>query len=797
MRDGVFDVSDLMASNRRCSTQRVLLIVALAVFAVALVAVAVVAYVSTNEEHYPPRNDSLGAPGILLNEWLNGSLSTKNFNGSWLSDDEILYQDNDGNLLLFNVSARTGRSVFEVAKSANAASFDHWFSADRKYLLLAFYYQRLFRHTFLAQYKIINLETKNETMLRASEHLQLVVWAPQGNSLAYVYQSNIYYRPRAESDKEYQITHSGAFGSIYNGVPDWVYEEEIFSSNKALWFSPNGSRLAFGYFDDSHTPIMNIPYYGFSGPQFQYPSAIPVHYPKSGVLNPLAKLFYVDLELALKGNVKLTEIEPPPPLVYVDRVLASVSFPTNSIVAATWMNRVQNRAYFRMCNVDHHNCSTALDYRERNGWVEQFVPPLFSKDASAFLLILPQNQSEGGAWRHVTMVTNATTNSPKSMALTSGHFVVTEIVAWDEENNFVYYLATNETDSAQKHLYRVTIDHLNGHQVTCLSCGITSESDGNPCLYNSAEFSTDSSHYVLTCAGPGIPQITVHDRNSTRLFTWEKNEEVAGIIEGRSLPVTKKLSVPLPGGFEAKVKMLLPPNADLSGRTKYPMLVYVYGGPDTNEVTDKFSLDWGTYLVTNRSVIYTSIDGRGSGLNGNDLMFAVYRNLGTVEVEDQLNVTRYLQDEFAYIDRARTAIWGWSYGGYTTGMALAIDYTGVFKCGMSVAPVTDWTLYDSIYTERFMGLPNPTDNLAGYNRSLLNNKIDNFKNKKFYLIHGTLDDNVHFQQSLLLAKMLELKDILFQQQTYTDETHDIARMRLHLYHSMGKFLDDCFAKSER
>ncbi|XP_015595104.1 venom dipeptidyl peptidase 4, partial [Cephus cinctus] len=568
--------------------------------------------------------------------------------------------------------------------------------------------------------------------------------------------------------------------------------EEVFSSNKALWFSPSGTKLAFGYFNDSNTPIMNIPFYGYPGSlSFQYTSAIPIHYPKSGTTNPTVKLYYVNLEDVIRDNFTLMEIEYPRQLSSVERILTAVAFPTDNIVSATWMNRVQNQAYFHLCNVSTLNCTTALSYVESDGWVEQFDAPHFSKDGTAFLLILPQSQGEDGDWRHLVLVTNATSGSPSTIALTSGTFVVTEIISWDEDSNYVYYLATTKDDPAVQHLYRVsTLD--SNYTSECLSCNIKSNTDDTYCLYNSAKFSTDNSYYILTCSGPGVPDISIYNRNSTKLFTWENNHDVANLVSGKSLPKVQRYTVSVMDGFEAQVRLLLPPNADLSGSTKYPMLVYVYGGPDSYQVTEKFNMDWGTYLVTNKSIIYAAIDGRGSGLKGNNMLFAGYRNLGTVEIIDQINVTRHLQENFPYIDSTRTAIWGWSYGGYAAGMTLAMDYNGVFKCGMSVAPVTDWALYDSIYTERFMGLPTVDDNLVGYEQGQLLNKVDNIKTKSYYLIHGTLDDNVHYQQSLMLAKVLEQKDILFRQQTYTDEDHGIAQSRAHLYHSLENFLDECF-----
>ncbi|XP_076165408.1 venom dipeptidyl peptidase 4 isoform X2 [Ptiloglossa arizonensis] len=740
-----------------------------------------------------------GAPGISLEEWLRGSLSPKSFNGTWISGSEILFRDESGNLVIYNVTSREPRIILNTTNAALLSSFDHQLSADEKYLLLALDYQKLYRHTYLAHYKIVNLETLTETSLTANDSisLQLATWAPRGNALVYVHQNNIYYRPRADKAVDYQITDTGVFGTIYNGVPDWVYEEEVFGSNKALWFSPSGTKLAFGYFDDTNTPIITIPFYGYPGSlTFQYTSAISIHYPKSGTTNPTVKLFYVDLEKVVEGNVSLTEIEHPAKLSTEERILSAVAFPTDNLIYATWMNRVQNEAYFHLCYVDAlvPNCTTALSYAEEHGWVEQFEPPVFSNDGNSFLTILPQKQEDNSHWKHVVAITNVSLGRGNVVALTSGHFVVTEIVAWDQENSYLYYLATTEKESAVQHLYKMSV-HGSDRKPKCLSCSIVRETDRSRCLYNTAKFSTDHSHYVLTCAGPGVPDIAIYNRKSSKLSVWEDNAAVSEIIAEKSQPVVHRYKVPVPGGFNARVRLLIPPDADLTGATKYPMLIFVYGGPDSYQVTEKFNVDWGTYLVTNKSIIYATIDGRGSGLMDNGMLFAGYRNLGTVEIVDQINVTRYLQETLPFIDRTRTAIWGWSYGGYATGMTLAMDYRGVFKCGMSVAPVTDWALYDSIYTERFMGLPTVNDNLHGYEQGQLLNKVDNIKTKMYYLIHGTLDDNVHYQQSLLLAKVLEQKDILFRQQTYTDEDHGIVQSRAHLYHSLENFLDECYEAS--
>lgn len=216
----------------------------------------------------------------------------------------------------------------------------------------------------------------------------------------------------------------------------------------------------------------------------------------------------------------------------------------------------------------------------------------------------------------------------------------------------------------------------------------------------------------------------------------------------------------------AAVKLYLPPELDVTASnfsTKYPMIVDVYGGPNSVRVIDSFALGFKDYLITNRKVIYCQIDGRGSGNKGKDMLFTLNNKLGTVEIEDQIAVAKYLQTTYDYIDNNRTAIWGWSYGGFATAMTLATDTNNVYQCGISVAPVTSWIYYDSIYTERYMGLPTAEDNLANYIASDVNQLVEKMRNHKFMLVHGNADDNVHFQQAMVLSKSLFKANIDFEQ----------------------------------
>ena len=254
---------------------------------------------------------------------------------------------------------------------------------------------------------------------------------------------------------------------------------------------------------------------------------------------------------------------------------------------------------------------------------------------------------------------------------------------------------------------------------------------------------------------------------------FEDNSGLEERLEGKTLPVIEKTRVTIDNaGFsaEAQVKILKPPHMEAG--VQYPVIVYIYGGPGYQQVTDSWSVGWGEYLATSRNVVYVLMDTRGTGGQSNEFMFSVYKRLGTVEMEDEISVTRQLVRDNNYMDPERVAIWGWSYGGFNTAMTLELD-TGdeqVFKCGISVAPVSSWLLYDSIYTERYMALPQ--DNHEGYNHSLITG-IENLKNKVWMLNHGVADDNVHYQHSMLLTKELEEHDVQFVQHSYPDENHGL------------------------
>ncbi|XP_062563620.1 venom dipeptidyl peptidase 4 isoform X2 [Armigeres subalbatus] len=780
---------ELVGSKKR-NTKKYLLIGGGVAIVLAVVITLVV--VLTGDDASDNGNSSpvvSGADSITLDDFLTGKLAARSFSGAWSSGGQVISRDEVGRVLAYNPATNETKTLLDEKHEELLQGFKFDLSADERYLLVARGYSKIFRHSFLAVYDIVDLQ--NDRVIEVNvggvrRALNVVEWSPVGNSFIFVYLNNLYYKSSPDA-VEVQITNDGE-ASIYNGIPDWVYEEEVFSTNIATWFSADGQKLAFIRFNDTNTRLMKIPIYGPPGhPEFQYPHELTLHYPKAGTTNPTVNLYQVNLT-----NIAQVEIEPPTALVTSekDHIIASVGWANNDRLITIWKNRVQNHAIITTCD-GTNKCDVIQEIRANGGWLELFSAPVFNKDGSQFVIIKSQDQADAGGYNHITMMSTETTSS---MAFTSGKYVVQEILMWEPENNLIFYGANTEEDSHVLHIFAVK--GVSGAKPVCLSCKVGSSPTQS---YFNAQMSKKGNYIVLEAKGPNVPWAEMFEWNFANdditlkpIKTLETNSELRSQLEGKSVPSVQYHEIDLGNGFTSKVMLLIPPGADLTGSTKYPLLVDVYGGPNSYSVTSSWSIGWGHYMSSNRSVIYAKIDGRGSGLRGEKLLFQIYRQLGTYEIEDQITTAKKLGEQLPFVDPSRAAIWGWSYGGYASAMALTKDSEHVFKCAVSVAPVTDWTFYDSIYTERYMGLPTSTDNKQGYEQSRLTAFYEKFRDRKYMLIHGTYDDNVHYQQAMQLARALETHDIMFKQVSYPDEDHSLAGVRPHLYHTLGRFFSECF-----
>uniref|UniRef100_A0A8C4MXW2 Fibroblast activation protein alpha n=1 Tax=Equus asinus asinus TaxID=83772 RepID=A0A8C4MXW2_EQUAS len=523
----------------------------------------------------------------------------------------------------------------------------------------------------------------------------------------------------------FQITFNGKENKIFNGVPDWVYEEEMLATKYALWWSPNGKFLAYAEFNDTEIPVIAYSYYGDE----QYPRTINIPYPKAGAKNPVVRVFIIDA--TYPDYVGPREVPVPAIIASSDYYFSWLTWVTDDRICLQWLKRIQNVSVLSICDFREDwqtwDCPKTQEHIEESstGWAGGFFvsTPVFSYDAISYYKIF----SDKDGYKHIHYIKD-------TVVLINTYLAISEYI-------FRFY-SSNEFEGYPG---RRNIYSIGGYppRKKCVTCHLRKER----CQYYTASFSDYAKYYALVCYG--------------RSSLW--------------------------------YKMILPPQFDKS--KKYPLLIQVYGGPCSQSVRSIFAISWISYLASKEGIVIALVDGRGTAFQGDKLLYAVYRKLGVYEVEDQITAVRKFI-EMGFIDEKRIAIWGWSYGGYVSSLALASG-TGLFKCGIAVAPVSSWEYYASIYTERFMGLPTKDDNLKHYKNSTVMARAEYFRNVDYLLIHGTADDNVHFQNSAQIAKALVNAQVDFQAMWYSDQNHGISGLSTkHLYTHMTHFLKQCFSLSD-
>uniref|UniRef100_A0A8C4N0J6 Fibroblast activation protein alpha n=1 Tax=Equus asinus asinus TaxID=83772 RepID=A0A8C4N0J6_EQUAS len=539
----------------------------------------------------------------------------------------------------------------------------------------------------------------------------------------------------------FQITFNGKENKIFNGVPDWVYEEEMLATKYALWWSPNGKFLAYAEFNDTEIPVIAYSYYGDE----QYPRTINIPYPKAGAKNPVVRVFIIDA--TYPDYVGPREVPVPAIIASSDYYFSWLTWVTDDRICLQWLKRIQNVSVLSIC-----------DFRE--DWQTWDCPkffvstPVFSYDAISYYKIF----SDKDGYKHIHYIKD----TENAIQITSGKWEAINIFRVTQDSLLVLFSFSS----------RISIGGYPPRK-KCVTCHLRKER----CQYYTASFSDYAKYYALVCY---------------EIKILEENKELENALKNIKLPKEeiKKLEV---DEITLWYKMILPPQFDKS--KKYPLLIQVYGGPCSQSVRSIFAISWISYLASKEGIVIALVDGRGTAFQGDKLLYAVYRKLGVYEVEDQITAVRKFI-EMGFIDEKRIAIWGWSYGGYVSSLALASG-TGLFKCGIAVAPVSSWEYYASIYTERFMGLPTKDDNLKHYKNSTVMARAEYFRNVDYLLIHGTADDNVHFQNSAQIAKALVNAQVDFQAMWYSDQNHGISGLSTkHLYTHMTHFLKQCFSLSD-
>ncbi|KAJ8255758.1 hypothetical protein COCON_G00196220 [Conger conger] len=748
---------------RHCA--RVLLGVVAAVVVITLIAVPTAIYL--NDTGSVPRQT------FKLEDYFNDTIRYWTYNLLWISDTEYLHKT-EGSVFLHNAEMGNSSLFLNKTTFAQVDANDYLLSADRKYVCFESNYTKQWRHSFTASYSIYDVE--NMSFVTPSDippKVQYLTWAPTGNKLAFVWKYNVYLKPNATATA-IQVTTNGEENKMLNGVPDWSYEEEIFASNYALWWSQSGMYLAYVEFNDTLVQTIDYSWYG----EGLYPETVAIPYPKAGSKNPVAKLFVVDTT----NTSRITEVIVPASVGASDHYLTSVTWVTDERIAVQWQTRRQDTVLLQIYDFDgnHWNESTSHEETSKTGWVGHYSPlrPFFAADNISFYKVM----SDSDGYKHIHYV-----SSGIAIPVTFGEWEVIYISKLTKDA--IYYVSNEYKGPGKRNLYKVGIAEGGNHSTpVCLTCGL----HGDRCQYNSAYLSADASYYRMDCYGPGLPLYTLRDnRNSgSEISVLQDNKDLELILKDFNMPTIRRGTFKV-GGFDLWYQMILPPQFDES--KKYPLLIDVYGGPCSQKVDFRFRLSWSTYLASTEQIIVASFDGRGTGYQGDKIMHAIYQRLGTYDVEDQISAVRKFID-MGFVDKERISIWGWSYGGYVTSMALGAG-TGLFKCGIAVAPVSKWEYYDSFYTERYMR--QPTENPDFYKNSSVTSRAKNFKSVDYLLVHGTADDNVHFQQSAQISKALVDAQVDFEAMWYTDKDHGLRGSAFHhVFIHMSHFLQKCLTKAK-
>ncbi|XP_034061341.1 inactive dipeptidyl peptidase 10-like isoform X5 [Gymnodraco acuticeps] len=700
--------------------------------------------------------------------------SVHNPEATWISDSEVVYRNRDGHVIKFNFASN--ETDFILANSTFTAfkAVKYSLSADLMYALFAYDVKQTYRYSYTASYIVYNIYTREVWELNPPEvHnavLQHASWGKQGRQLIFIFENNIYYQSDVRSTS-LRITSSGQEGVVYNGLADWLYEEEILHSHLAHWWSPDGERLAFLSINDTLVPNMVLPQFTGS----TYPKGLQYPYPMAGQKNPEVKLLVVNLY----GATHTQELQPPDQLKLSDFYVTMVKWISNTHLAVRWVNRSQNASLLTVCDATIGVC--VQRHEDSSGtWLSfQGQEPLFSKDRSRFFLSLPVKQGGQGDFNHITMFTKKLRSDKDEVRhLTSGDWEVTKIVAYDENNQIIYFLST-EPSAQQRHLYSVSTLGLFPRR--CVTCGLKDE-----CSFFDAEVSPDAQHAILHCKGPGVPAVLLLsfiDVNS--YFILENNLPLRSALETKKR-IRNETHTITNDNFALPLKLIYPP--DFSESFLYGLLLIVGSSPGGQGVTDEFRLDWYLGLVGSEQVIVARLDGRGSGFRGQRVLQQVHQRLGTVDKDDQIAALQYLV-KLPFIDPTRVGVFGEDYGGYLALMVLK-STENLIQCAAVQAPITDWSLYASTVSERYLGSPWTEENKYQASNVLTNMK--SLQGATLFLAHGTADANVHFQHSAELIKHLIKIGANYTMQIYPDEGHFLSRRsQIQLTHALIGYFRGC------
>jgi dipeptidyl-peptidase-4 len=625
---------------------------------------------------------------------------------------------------------------------------DYEFNADETKLILQTQSEAIYRHSILHKIYIYDIASKEIKLLNEQKVLH-ASFSPKSDKVAYVLDNNLYYLDITNNQTE-QVTFDGEY-NIINGNCDWVYEEE-FGFTKAFEWSKDGDYIAYYHFNQTAVPEFNFTIY-----DKLYPTDYKFKYPKAGEKNSI-----VDINIYHLANKKTTPCDLGDNKdIYIPRIKIN---PTNNALVIFKLNRLQNKFEILEANIDNGN--TKVIYEESNKYYVAINDDIqFLNNKNGFIYT-----SEKNGFNHI-YVHDIDNNS--SFQITKGNWDVAEIYGVDEAKNTIYYLSA-EKSPMERNVYSIEMNGENKILLTPYKGWHTAE------FSKGFEYFMEKYSYINT-----PPTYGIHNKKGELVRMLKDNAALVSKMKEYDLSKLELIQVPNNEGTLLNGWIIKPSN--FSSSKKYPLLMFQYSGPGSQQVMNSFGGRdfWWYQMLAQKGYIIVCVDGTGTGFRGEEFKKKTYLQLGKYESDDQIAVAKYFAKQ-KYIDASRIGIWGWSFGGYMSSICI-LKGADVFKTAIAVAPVTNWRYYDNIYTERYM--QTPQTNAKGYDENSPVNMVNNLKGN-YLIIHGTADDNVHFQNAVMMVDELIKANKDFDSEYYPNKNHGIGggNTRLQLYRKLTHFI---------
>ncbi len=688
--------------------------------------------------------------------WANYAFFQKRIPGfKFLNDGKHYSRLVEGNIVKYDIT--TGEPVGNLLEMAmlTAAGFNkefvsYAFNRDESKIVLQTEVEKIFRHSSRANFYVWDIASEKMTPVSTEGKQRYATLSPDGGKIGFVRGNNLFYKD-LNTGKEIQATRDGKQNAIINGATDWVYEEE-FSMSRAFEWSTDGSKIAFMRFDESGVKEWMMTNYSNE----LYPEHSSFKYPKAGEDNALVTCHIFDLASGKISKVDLGD----KPDMYIPRI----KWQDDDNLIAFHMNRHQNE--LDLVRVNAKSGKTDILLNEKNEYYIEIHDDLtFFDDGSGFVWL-----SEKDGYNHVYLYD---LKGKLIKQVTNGKYDVTKFYGMDKKNGLIYYQSAEESPM-DRQVYSIDLKGKN-------KTNLTPEKGTN-----SAQFSKTFDYFISTHNSLNTPSTyKVCNRKGKEVRMIEDNYALKALMTDYDISPSEHFSFKTSEDIKLNGWMIRPP--DFTPGVKYPVFMYVYGGPGSQTAKNSFSgpnYFWFQHLAQ-QGYIVVSVDNRGTGGRGEEFRKVTYQQLGKYETIDQIEAARWLSKQ-NYVDGSRIGIFGWSYGGYLSSLCL-LKGNDVFKSAIAVAPVTNWKWYDSIYTERYMRTPKENPN--GYEDNSPINFADRLKGE-YLLVHGTGDDNVHAQNTYEMMNALINANKQFDMYLYPNRNHGIygGVTRLHLYNKMTNFI---------